>query len=444
MINVIAVDSLRTLPITAPLGLSLIFYYLIAAGAFFFPVALISAELATAYPHSGGLYVWVREAFGKKAGFMTIWLQWIYNVVWYPTILAFIASTFSYLFSPVLANNKAYLLTTSIGLFWTFTVLNCFGMRLSGLISILSALFGTLLPMCVITFLGLLWWVQGHPIAPQTSSIIPTWDMLKNLPLFSGVLFGLLGIEMSAVHADEVKNPQRDYPRALLYSSLIIFSTLMFGALAIVFVIPNHELSMISGLIDTYAHFFNYYGMPWMTQIIAILIILGALGSISAWIIGPTKGLLVSAHDGSIPPFFTKTNRHGAPVRILITQGIIFTLLCTVFTWHDSVNTAYWMLSDLSAQLALVVYLFLFAAAIRLRLHKPNQERPYRIPGGNLVMYVLSGLGLLCCTITILAGFIPPTNLPIKHIWAFEGFLMGGFIVFFVLPWVWINQSNGA
>src|SRR5262245_25822142 len=100
MINVIAVDSLRSLPFSATYGFSLIFYYLLAAICFFFPVALVAAELATGWPNKGGIYVWVREAFGERWGFLVIWLQWIYNVVWYPTILAFIAGTIAYLFDP--------------------------------------------------------------------------------------------------------------------------------------------------------------------------------------------------------------------------------------------------------------------------------------------------------------------------------------------------------
>src|ERR1700733_1673657 len=146
MINVIAVDSLRTLPISAKLGLPLISYYLVAALTFFIPVALVAAELATAYPNTGGLYVWVREAFGRRGGFITICLQWIFNVVWYPTILAFIAATLSYLFAPQLANNKFYLLATALSLFWIFTLLNCFGMRLSSIVSVIGASMGTILP----------------------------------------------------------------------------------------------------------------------------------------------------------------------------------------------------------------------------------------------------------------------------------------------------------
>ena len=131
MINVIAVDNLRTLPLSAQLGFSLVSYYLFAAAAFFIPVALVAAELATAYPSTGGLYVWVREAFGRRVAFMTIWLQWIYNIVWYPTILVFIVATMAYLFAPDLAKNRFYLLGTTVGLFWIMTLINCFGIEAS-------------------------------------------------------------------------------------------------------------------------------------------------------------------------------------------------------------------------------------------------------------------------------------------------------------------------
>lgn len=436
MINVIAVDSLRTLPISAKLGLSLISYYLVAAFAFFIPVALVAAELATAYPNTGGLYVWVREAFGKRAGFATIWLQWIYNVVWYPTILAFIASTFSYLFAPELANDKYYLLFTVIGLFWLFTFLNCFGMRLSSLVSIIGAILGTLLPMILISLLGALWLYQGHPIEFSSKTTwLPDFSALSNMSLFSAVLFGLLGMEMSAVHAEEVKNPQRDYPRAIFYSTILIFSTLVCGSLAVVMVVPNAELSVVSGLIDAYAIFFKAFHMPWMTNVIAILIILGGLSGVSAWIIGPTKGLLVSARDGSIPSFFARCNRHGAPIVILITQGIIFTLLSSVYILLDSINAAYWVLSDLCAQMALLVYVFMFAAAIKLRYSQPEKHRAYKIPGPNWIMWLVSGTGLICCVSAMLIGFIPPAQIPIDNPLLFEALLIGGLILFVLIPW---------
>lgn len=437
MINVIAVDSLRTLPITAKLGLSLISYYLIAAFAFFIPVALVAAELATAYPSTGGIYVWVREAFGRRAGFITIWLQWIYNIVWYPTIMAFIAATLAYLFAPHLANNKTYLLTTIIILFWAFTLLNCFGMRISSIVSTIGAIVGTLLPMIGIIILGGLWIVADKPIAINASPAawLPDFSHIGNFSLFSVVLFGLLGMEMSAVHAEEVKNPQRDYPRALFFSTILIFSTLVLGSLAIIVVVPEKHLSMVSGLIDAFAIFFNNYHMPWMISLTAGFIIIGGISGVSAWIIGPTKGLLVAARDGCIPNHFTTINRHGAPTRILIIQAIIFTLLSSIFVLFDSINAAYLVLSDLCAQMALMVYVIMFAAAIKLRYIKPGQLRPYTIPGGKCGMWFVAGMGIVCCTVAILIGFVPPTQIPIQNKLFFQAFLAGGLVLFVVIPW---------
>ena len=443
MINVIAVDSLRTLPITAKLGLTLVSYYLVAAFAFFIPIALVAAELATAYPNTGGIYIWVREAFGRRAGFITIWLQWIYNVVWYPTILAFIAATIAYLFAPHLANNKFYLLGTIISLFWLFTLLNCFGMRLSSIVSIIGASIGTLLPMIGIIILGVIWLIQGRPIeVGYPTSWFPDFSSLGNLSLFSAVLFGLLGMEMSAVHAEEVKNPQRDYPRALLYSTILIFSTLVLGSVAIVIVVPDSKLSVVSGLIDAYAIFFDAYHLPWMTQVTALLIIIGGLSGVSAWIIGPTKGLLIAARDGCIPDRLAHVNKHGAPVRILIIQAIIFTLLSSVFILFDSINAAYWILSAMCAQMALLVYVFMFSAAIKLRYSQPDKPRAYRIPGGNIGMWLVAGIGLICCTVTILIGFVPPTQIPIKNVLFFQAFLVGGLVIFVMIPWLLAKRNE--
>ena len=441
MINVIAVDSLRTLPISAKLGPALISYYLAAVCIFFIPIALVAAELSTAYPYKGGLYVWVREAFGLRTAFIAIWLQWVYNIVWYPTILAFIAATLSYLFAPELANNKLYLLTASLSLFWLFTILNCFGMRLSSVVSIIGASIGTILPMLGIGALGIIWLMQGNPVAyGQSSSWLPDFSSLGNLTLFTAVLFGLIGVEMSAVHADEVRNPHRDYPRAILYSTILIFATLVLGSLAIVIVVPNHELSVVSGLVDAYAIFFNTFKLSWMTPIIAILIIFGGLSGVSAWIIGPTKGLLVSAKDGSLPPFFTRVNNHGAPVIILLTQAVVFSLLCFVFVIFDSVNAAYWLLSDLCAQMALLVYIFMFCAAIRLRYIRVMQPNSYAIPGGKIMLWLVAGLGIGCCIFAILIGFVPPAQIPIKNIVFFESFLIGGLLLFIALPFCLVKM----
>ena len=399
MINVIAVDSLRSLPIGAEYGFSIVFFYIVGALLFFIPTALVAAELATGWPRTGGIYVWIREAFGRQGAFITIWLQWIYNVVWYPTILSFLATTIIYIINPHLASNKTFMLMVILVLFWLITALNCLGMKISGYISIVGAIVGTIFPMLFIIFLGGLWLLKGHPsqVAFSSSTFWPNLSHMGNLAFFVAVLFGLVGMEMSAVHAEEVKNPQRDYPRALLYSTLIIFFSLVLASLAIAIVVPHDQISLVSGLIQAYHIFFNTYNMPWMTGVIAVLIVVGGASGVSAWIIGPTKGLMIAAKDDCIPHFLSRVNKRYVPTRILLLQGLIFTLLSTVFLLMPTVNSSYWLLSAMTAQLAMLVYVFMFAAVIKLRYSHPDKPRAFKIPGSNAMVWCVGLIGIATC-----------------------------------------------
>ena len=109
MMNVAVIMSLRGLPMMAKEGLSMFFYLLFAGAVFLIPTSLVSAELATGWPEGGGVYRWVKEAFGGRFGFIAIWLQWIQNVIWYPTVLAFAGGALAYLFlDPKLASSKIF------------------------------------------------------------------------------------------------------------------------------------------------------------------------------------------------------------------------------------------------------------------------------------------------------------------------------------------------
>lgn len=446
MINVIAIDSLRSLPITAEYGFALVFFYLIAALTFFIPVALVTAELATGWPELGGIYVWVREAFGGSIGFLTIWLQWIYNVVWYPTILAFIAATIAPLINPDLAASKIYMLSMILGMFWVTTFLNCLGMRTSSAISTLGAIVGTLLPMGLIIGLGLLWLLGGYESAITFSwkSFFPGGHDLHNIAFFSTVLFSLIGLEMSAVHAEDVANPKRDYPRALLYSALIILVTLVLSSLAIAVVIPQHKLSLVSGLVDAFIIFFQKYQMEWMIPVIILTIALGGLCCVSTWVIGPTRGLLAAMRDGVSRSKFSRTNRKDAPTNILLLQACIVTVLCLLFFLLPTVNAFYWVLSALTAQLALIVNILMFAAAIRLRYSHPFTHRAYKIPGGKFATWGVASTGIAACLFGIGVGFLPPTEIDTGKIIIYESILVIGMIIFCLPPFfMYLKRRNG-
>ena len=93
-----AVISLRGLPMMAQEELTMFFYIFFATFLFLIPAALVGAELGSAFASKGGgVYTWVKEAFNKHLGFTAIFLQWIQNVVWYPTVLGFAAASIAYM-----------------------------------------------------------------------------------------------------------------------------------------------------------------------------------------------------------------------------------------------------------------------------------------------------------------------------------------------------------
>lgn len=444
MINVIAVDSIRTLPISGQYGLSVIFYYVLAAIGFFIPTALVSAELATGWPKTGGVYVWVREAFGKPIGFLTIWFQWLYNICWYPTILALVAATFAYITQPHLANNTTYVLTTVMIIFWGATFVNCFGMKVSSRLINTTAVLGTILPMILIAVLGFIWVIMGYPIhfAHNGTDLIPDMSQLNNLVLLTAVLYGLAGMELAAMHAQDAKNPKKDYPKVMLIAGIIVLTSLILGSLAVAAVVPHKNLTLVDGVLKAFNLFFQAFHIGWLMPIISIMMALGAIGGVSAWLIGPSRGLQVAAEDGSLPHFFSKSNRHGAPVVMLLVQGVIFTALCSVFLLMPSVNSSFWILTDMTSQVALLVYIAMFAAAIYLRYKYPNVERTFTIPGGQIGIWLVGLLGIASCSFAIGIGFLPPSQFGTGGIVTYESILIGGMTFAVIVPLLiyYINQ----
>lgn len=443
MINVIAVDSLRSLPINAELGTSIVFYYALAALLFFFPVAFVAAELATGWPQLGGIYIWVREAFGKRWGFVTIWLQWFYNIVWYPTILAFVATTLAYLFDPALAQSKTYLISVLLGSFWATTLINCGGIQLSSWVSTVGAIVGTLLPITLLIILAAVWLLLGHPSAIDFHwhSFIPTNHKSGDLAFLVAVLFGLLGMEMSATHAENVRHPKRDYPKAIAYSALIILLSLALSSLAIAIVLPKQQLNLVSGLIDAFVAFLTPFHLQALTPWIIISIIIGSFCSVSTWVLGPVRGLMVAIEDECLPKWLSYTNKKEAPVTLLLLQAVIFTLISLTFVYMPSIQSSYWVLSALAAQLAMIVYVFMFAAAIRLRYKYPLHYRTYNVPGGTRGMWILACIGTFACLVAIGLGLLAPDGIDVGNVWTYPFKLFIGILLCLLLPLVLFQKA---
>lgn len=444
MINVAAIASLRSLPVSASYGFSIIFIYILGAILFLIPSALVSAELATTYHNKqGGIYIWVEEAFGPKWGFLAIWMQFIENVIWYPTGLSFAAATLAYVINPALASNKLYMVCMIIGIFWAATLVNLKGMKASGWISSVGAFIGTLIPGIIIIILGILFWSMGKPLQITMSSktFLPSFD-LSNLVFTAGILFSFAGMEMSAVHAKDVQDPNKNYPKAIFISSCILVVLMTLGSLAIAFIIPQTEISLVAGLMEAFALFFQSFNIIWFTPVIALCIFLGTLSQVNTWLIGPVRGLYATKQHGILPKSLDKENKNKMPSTLLFSQAIIVSIISFVFLIMPDINSSYWVLAVLATQLYLIMYLLMFAAAIVLRYKKPNITRPYKVFGGNTGMFIVAGVGFLISLFVFGLGFIPPEQINTGSLFFYEGFLVLGIVVFSAIPFFMTPSKN--
>lgn len=439
MITIGSVDSIRNLPTTALFGSSLIFFFFLGALLFLLPAALVSAELASSTTETGGVYAWVKAAFGTSMGFLAVWFQWVENVIWYPTILSFVAGTIGYLISPTMATDKYFLITVILASFWGTTLVNWFGIKTSARFSSFCAIAGLLLPMALIIGLGAAWIFLGHPMQIHFGwhAMLPSMHDSHIWVALTGVMLSFCGIEIATVHAGDVNNPQRTYPRAMLYATIIILVTLVLGSLAIAIVIPSQQISLVAGLMQAYHAFFGAYHLNWILPAVALTLVIGAMGEVNNWVIAPTRGLLIASLDGNLPKVCAKENSFGSPVLLLLVQAVIVTLVALVFLLLPSVNGSYWLLTALAAQLYMLMYIIMFIAAIRLRYKKVSTHvAGYRIPFGNVGMWVTGLVGLLASVVTLIIGFIPPSNIKIGGVLHYEVLLISGLFLMSLPPFL--------
>ncbi len=437
MINIAAICSIRNFPLTAEYGFATVFFFAFAALVFFIPVSFVSAELSSAWPERG-VYRWVTEAMGPKAGFLAIWLQWAENIIYYPIILSFIGATFAYIFNPALATNKFYIFSVILFTMWLLTFINFRGMKTSSWISSFCASFGTILPGILIIILGAIWVGKGDnvQISFGIDNLFPDLSSIRQLAILSAVLLSFAGMEMSAVHAKETKDPKKTFPRAIIFSALIIFVLYTFGSLAISVVVPKGEIQLASGAIEAFRQFLDAFNLGWAVPVIATVMTIGGLGTVSTWIVGPTKGVLASALDGDLPPLFQKVNKQNMPVSLLIFQASVVSVLSCVFLFMPNINSSFLILVDLSVLLYLIMYVMMFISAIILRYTQPEVKRGYKIPFKNIGIWTVGIIGSLGATFTFVLGFFPAAQLDAENLKFYDLFIATGIILFCAVPFV--------
>lgn len=458
IMNVTAVVSLRGLPAEAEYGVSSAFYYLFAAIVFLIPTALVAAELAAMFQDKqGGVFRWVGEAFGKRAGFLAIWLQWIESTIWYPTVLTFGAVAFAFIGTDdardmALASNKIYTLAVVLVIYWLATYISLKGLGWVSKVAKIGGLVGTIIPAGLLIVLAVIYLASGGVSQMNFDGrFFPDITKFDNLVLASGIFLFYAGMEMTGIHVKDMENSSRNYPRAIFIGALITVLIFVLGTFSLGIIIPQKDINLTQSLLVGFDNYFKYVHASWLSPIIAIALAFGVLAGVLTWVSGPSKGLFAVGKAGYLPPFFQKENKIGVQKNILLLQGAAVTLLSLLFVVMPSVQSFYQILSQLTVLLYLIMYLMMFAAAIYLRYSMKRSERPFRIgKSGNMLMWVVAGMGFLGSLLAFVLSFIPPAQIAIGSNAVWYTVLAVGCIVVVVAPFIiyaarkpeWVDKNS--
>jgi len=442
--NVTAVIGLRWIPLAAGYGASSILLWVMAAVMFFIPISLITAELATAFPKEGGPYVWVKEAYGEKPAFITSWFYWTTNLFYYPSLLTFTAVVFSYLFNPNLANNKLYVCSVILVVFWAVTIFNFKGMETGKWLINLSGTLGTILPGVILILLGfasVIIWKKPIPTNYGFSQWIPHFGSTSNIAFLSTLMFAMAGIEVTSIMAGETENPQKTFPKAIVISAFFISGIYIIGTVAMTFIMSPDKIGAVSGIMDAVKLVSGQLNVPWLLAVVAVTLTIGNFGGISIWVLGPIKILFESTKNGILPEHFTRLNKNDMPQNAMVIQAVFITIIVLITSLLPSVNSFYSILVLMTTINYFIPYLMLFPAFIKLRKTRGDVVRPFKVPGGMGFAYLITILGLISVILAIGLPFIPSSDLTnLKDILIYESEILGGPVIFMIIALGFFNS----
>lgn len=437
---VTSIVSLRGLASQAEFGFTSIFYYLFAAIVFLIPFALVCAELASTFTKSGGLFRWVSEAFGARWGWAAMYLEWQTVVIWFPSVLMFSSVALAYIFWPEafdakLASNKLYTIIVLLAVYW-FSTFNTFrGMKSANKLSTLGGLFGTIIPAAILIILGVVYLVIGKPMEiPLNQPFWPDFSKFGTLVLAASIFLFYGGMEMQAVHISSMKNPAKDFPKAVFIAAVIILVIFILATLAIGVVVPQKDINLLQSLLVAYRDLWMSIGLPFMGNVMALFITFGVIGQVSVIIAGPSTGILAVGKAGYLPRSLQKTNKAGIQVPILYIQAGFVTLLTLVLVVLPSVQSAYQIMSQMATIIYLIMVVLIYGACIWLRYTQPNKVRGFKIPGGKFGIWAVTIIGLAGALIALVLSFMPPAQITTGSPATYVGILAVGVIIFFAIP----------
>ena len=425
LFTVCAILVLDTLAPSAAIGPSTISWWIITLVLFFIPYGLITAELGTTYPDQGGLYVWIKRAFGEKWAARSTWLYWINVALWMPSVYVLFAGMFSQLFAPDLGLWPQ--IAIGVVMTWVTVWIGVISLETGKWFPNLGAFLKALI-LVVIGVAGI-WYGLTRGVANELSfaAILPRWDAgLAFLPV---IVYNFMGFELMSGAAGEMKNPGKDIPRAILISGAFIALFYLLGTVGMLMALPLDQLGLVDGIIDTLRVLFGETGAGGLlVTVLGIGALYTLLANMVTWTMGANRTAAEAAAEGELPAVFGRLHPvNKTPVSAFVITGIISTAVIVLYgLMAGSAEELFWTLFAFSSIIFLMPYLALFPAFLKLRRSEPSTPRPYRVPGGT----GFAGLLAVICELFILQAIVFFVWVPGQPVdWAYAAPVLVGVVI---------------
>ena len=401
LFTVCAILVMDTLAPSAAIGASSISWWIITLVLFFIPYGLITAELGTTYPEQGGLYIWIKNAFGEKWAARSTWLYWINVALWMPSVYILFAGMFAQLFFPDMS--LWWQIAIGVVMTWLTVLFGSMKMEAGKWIPNIGAMIKALI--MVVIGVGAFIYAGHHGVANDLSfkAILPSWNAgLAFLPV---IVYNFMGFELMSGASGEMKNPGKDIPRAIIIAGALIAIFYVLGTVGILMAVPLEKLGLVSGIVDTLKIIIGgtSFGDA-MVIVLGVAALYSFMANMVTWTMGANRTAAEAAKENELPAIFGREHPvYKTPVGAFIITGIVSTVVIIVYgLMAGSAEDLFWTLFAFSSIVFLLPYLMLFPAFLKLRKTDPNIERPYRVPGGNTVATILA----VICELFILQAVV--------------------------------------
>lgn len=443
--NIVAVVGLRWIARSARLGAPSVSLWILACLVFFIPLALALIELSSRHPEQGGIYAWVRRAFGPVHGFVAGWCMWVNNLFYFPSLLLFAAANFAIVVAPTssgannLVDNRLFSIVFVLGFLWLCTGLNIIGLQAGKWLQHLGAV-ATWIPAVLLIVCGAIAFASfGSATSFAPSELLPREDLLTTMSLWSSMCFAFSGFEIASMVGQEVKNPRRTIPLGIMISGIVVTAIYILSSSSVLVAVPATELAERSGIADAIDLTTGRLGLAGLGAFTGFLLFVGSIGGTASWVAGSARVPFAAGVDAVLPRAFAALHeRYRTPHVALIIQAAAASVLflASVFIsiggGATSVQDSYDILVNLTILIYFVPYLYLFAAWVRLRTRESGiTADTMSVPGGIAGTWAFALCGFAATLIAIGLVFVPPPDT--DNVLNYEANLIGQTMLIFVV-----------